>query len=263
MDNENLDNLFDDVFSGNDAGENPGDAPADDDGKQAGETGEQKGGEPEENQPEESEAEKRSRNAERRIRREKRIADEAHKAAWADASRIVAELGIEDADGNTVADMDALKKLAEERRKERMRLGNPTEADIRHIVDEQMRQPEEAQVQAQLDMIRDMDPEMTDLSAILKSDIGEDFRKAVEDGKTFIQAYGQALRLKTAREKGEAGSAAAKAAGKSHLQSTSQRGTGALDVPADELAIFRELNPGASDEDIRKYYNKDRKRFGG
>lgn len=254
---DNLDSLFDDVFSDKGA-EGAQEQPADDNGTQA-----QENKEPEKT-PEKpaQDAETNARQAADRRRRENREA-KAYQNAWADASRIVAELGIEDADGNTVADMDALKKLAEDRRKERISKGTPTEADIRHIVDEQMRQPEEAQVQAQLDMIRDMDPEMTDLSAILKSDIGEDFRRAVEGGKTFIQAYGQALRLKTAREKGEAGSAAAKAAGKSHLQGTSQRGTGALDVPADELAIFRELNPGASDEDIRKYYNKDRKRFGG
>lgn len=55
----------------------------------------------------------------------------------------------------------------------------------------------------------------------------------------------------------------AKAAGKDHLGATNTRGQGSLSVPADEMALFRELNPGATDDEIRRFYNADRKRFGG
>ena len=53
-----------------------------------------------------------------------------------------------------------------------------------------------------------------------------------------------------------------KAASKGHLTSTKQQGDGALSVPGDEMALFREFLPGASDAEIQKYYNADRKKFG-
>ena len=53
----------------------------------------------------------------------------------------------------------------------------------------------------------------------------------------------------------------AKAADRSHLSATSTRGYGGVSVPAGELAIIRALLPDASDEEIRRYYNQDRKRF--
>ena len=55
--------------------------------------------------------------------------------------------------------------------------------------------------------------------------------------------------------------ARAKAAGKDHLSATASRGRGSLSVPAGEMAIIRALLPDATDEEIRRYYNQDRKRF--
>lgn len=256
-----LDHLYDDVFEQQATTAQPADAPA---GQEAQAKGRDTGAGKAAEEPAED-PEKRSRNAERRVRREQRIADEAYKRAWDEASSVIADIGgIEDEAGNTIANMNALKKLAEDRRKERMRRGNPTESDIRRIAAEVMKPPadENAEVQRQLDMIRDMDPEMKDLGTILDSDIGADFRAAVENGKTFIQAYGQAIRLKAAKEKGAAESAVARAAGKQHLTSTNQRGTGALEVPAAEMAMYKEINPDASEEEIRKHYNANRKRSG-
>jgi len=122
-----------------------------------------------------------------------------------------------------------------------------------------------ADIPGQLGEIRAMDPEMTDLGAILRSEAGPRFREYVGRGLDFVDAYTLAARDKLGRLAAErAGNAArAKAAGKEHLTATGTRGRGSLSVPADELALFRELNPGVSDEDIRKYYNADRKRFGG
>lgn len=48
---------------------------------------------------------------------------------------------------------------------------------------------------------------------------------------------------------------------KDHLTTTgSQRGAGAAPVPADEMAMFRLLNPGATDREIQAYYNKQKNR---
>ena len=114
-------------------------------------------------------------------------------------------------------------------------------------------------------LLRAMDPDMTDLGAILRSEAGAKFRTYVSRGLDFVDAYTLAAREKLDRLSAERAQNAARArgAGKDHLSATSMRGQGSLSVPAEELALFRELNPGVSDEDIRKYYNADRKRFGG
>ena len=36
--------------------------------------------------------------------------------------------------------------------------------------------------------------------------------------------------------------------------------TGAAAVPADEMALFRLINPGATDAEIQAYYNKQKNR---
>lgn len=47
------------------------------------------------------------------------------------------------------------------------------------------------------------------------------------------------------------------ARGKDHMTATATpRGAGSISVPAAELAMFRQFNPGASDAEIQAYYNK-------
>lgn len=47
------------------------------------------------------------------------------------------------------------------------------------------------------------------------------------------------------------------ARGKDHMTPTaSPRGGGSVSVPAEDLAIFRQFNPGATDAEIQAYYNK-------
>ena len=123
---------------------------------------------------------------------------------------------------------------------------------------------EKADIPGQLAEIRAMDPEMTDLTAILRSEAGNRFRDYVRRGLSFTEAYTLAARDRLAGIAAErAGNAAlAKNAGKAHLTATGTRGAGLPEVPADEMALFRKLNPGVSDAEIRKYYAADRKRFG-
>ena len=126
------------------------------------------------------------------------------------------------------------------------------------------RVPEEEQVNAQLARIRAMDPEMRDLGDILRSDAGESFRQYVGMGLDFVDAYTLAARerLEELRSRRAEENARAKAAGKDHLSATTTRGRGSLSVPAGEMAVIRALLPDATDEEIRRYYNQDRKRFG-
>ena len=123
---------------------------------------------------------------------------------------------------------------------------------------------DEELVLEQLARIRAMDPEMTDLGAILDSEAGESFRKYVGMGLDFVDAYTLAARerLRELRDRRVAESLRTKAAGKGHLSATSTHGRGGVSVPAGEMAIIRALLPDATDEEIRRYYNQDRKRFG-
>ena len=126
------------------------------------------------------------------------------------------------------------------------------------------RRPGDEQVREQLERIRAMDPEMTDLGAILDSNAGERFRQYVGMGLDFVDAYTLAARerLGELRERRMAENRRPNAAGKGHLSATSTHGRGGVSVPAGEMAIIRALVPDASDEEIRRYYNQDRKRFG-
>ncbi|MBO7668324.1 MAG: hypothetical protein J6T26_07665 [Firmicutes bacterium] len=211
-------------------------------------------------------AEQRSRNAEKRIRREQRIAEAARNAERTRTNDLLKRLGIERPDGSTIDSVDALEEYERGQSEERIKNGRANGDDLKRIVKEAMREqapvPTGNEAQRQLDAIRDMDPEMTDLGAILQSDIGESFRKYVQGGASFTQAYGRAVREKNARTAGARASEEAKAAGKGHMAASSQRGAGALEVPPDEMRIIRALNPDATDAEIQKYYNADRKRFG-
>ncbi len=123
----------------------------------------------------------------------------------------------------------------------------------------------ESPVAAQLARIREMDPEMTDLKAILDSEAGERFRDYVEKGLDFVDAYSLAAREKLLelRDRRRAETLRSlRPAGKDHLNATSTRGQGGVSVPKAELAIIRALLPDATDEEIRRYYSADKKRFG-
>ena len=48
--------------------------------------------------------------------------------------------------------------------------------------------------------------------------------------------------------------------GKDHMTATAApRGAGSISVPAADLAMFRQFNPGATDAEIQAYYNKYKK----
>ncbi len=119
-------------------------------------------------------------------------------------------------------------------------------------------------VAEQLAKIRAMDPEMSDLGAILGSQAGERFREYVALGLDFVDAYTLAARekLQQLRDRHTAEALRARPAGKDHLSATSTRGQEGVSVPKTELAIIRALLPDATDEEIRRYYSADKKRFG-
>lgn len=44
--------------------------------------------------------------------------------------------------------------------------------------------------------------------------------------------------------------------GRSHMRTTQGRGAGAREVPADTMRLYRQLNPNATDDQIRAHYNR-------
>ena len=264
MDNEtNLDNLFEDAL-------NP-DESADDNGQQEEQPGEQN--EQQQEQQEQDHAERARQAAARREREAEvqRREARAYQQARAEVSATLQRLGIKNPKTDKViATVEELEEYEKGLSDERLSSGTGTAEDIKRVVRDAIREVQPApqpkhpaddqESQRQLAEIRAMDPAMTDIKAILESEAGEKFRGYVNKGLNFVDAYTLAAKDRLARI--QANRAGAKAGGKSHLNATRQQGVGALSVPADEMVLFRELNPDATEADIQKYYNADKKKFG-
>ena len=222
--------------------------------------------------------EERARQAEGRRRRE---AEEAgRRAAMEEMNEVISRLGFTDpATGEAVDTAEKLKAYEAKLRRDRFASGNPTEADVRAVAREEAAkaaapaEPAKAgaesaemdpRIQRELDQIKALDPEMTDLGAILHSEAGEKFRGYVSRGLGFLDAYKLAAedRLAGLRQSKAAEAARLQAASKDHLSSTKTQGVGAIPVPRETEAVFRELFPGATDAEIQKMYNADYKKYG-
>lgn len=193
----------------------------------------------------------------------------AYQAARERDSEIIRGLGLTHPETNKpIETMEDLEAYAQESRSKRLAAGQGTEDDVRQVARQVLREEmrsapapaENPEVQRQLAQIRAMDPAMTDLGAILRSEAGEKFRGYVAKGLDFVDAYTLAAKDRLAGL--QSNRAAAKAGSKAHLNATRQQGTGALSVPRDQMELFRALNPGASDADIQRYYNADKQKFG-
>lgn len=118
------------------------------------------------------------------------------------------------------------------------------------------------QVDAELEEIRQLDPEMTGLEAILASETGEAFRAAVARGASFIEAFKLAnfdrLRQKASAESAKRAEQAAinKARSKDHLQTARTSGSGSVAVPAEVKEMYHYLMPGKTDAEIQAHYNR-------
>jgi len=175
---------------------------------------------------------------------------------------------------------DEVEAYALELSKERIANGQGNDEDIRRVIREEIaknqipaepleaeqgeeqvpgrNQDIQAEVAKQLENIRRMDPEMTDLNAIIHSEAGERFKAYVRRGLNFEDAYTLAARDRlTNLQAGKAQEAArVQAASKDHLNATGKRGTGAAPVPPDVMRDFRELVPDATEEEIQRYYTQ-------
>ena len=118
---------------------------------------------------------------------------------------------------------------------------------------------DQARVEAELAEIRKLDPSITDLGSILNSSTGKEFYENVQKGYSFLDSFRLANfdRLTTAKAQAARQQAVINDRGKGHMSGAgNSRGSGALSVPASEMAMFRAFNPNATEADIQAYYNK-------
>lgn len=116
-----------------------------------------------------------------------------------------------------------------------------------------------ARVDAEIREIHEMDPTINELKDLLTMPNAAAFRRYVEKGNSFVDAYYLANRDEITKRKAEeaARQAVNSARSKDHLTATKTKGSGGLvDVPSSEMALFKELMPDAKPSDIKAYYNK-------
>ncbi len=117
-------------------------------------------------------------------------------------------------------------------------------------------------MESELEQIKKLNPKVKTMDDVLKGENGRQFYDLVKRGNSFLDAYKLAHydALQKAAADAARQQALTNARGKEHLKATdTPRGPGAVSVPPDELTLFRELMPGASDADIQAYYNQYKK----
>lgn len=118
-----------------------------------------------------------------------------------------------------------------------------------------------AQIEAELKEIHRLDPSINTTEDLLKMPAAKEFYAYVRRGNTLVDAFYLANRERLAAAAAETARQQTMSASRSkdHLQSSgASRGAGADSVPAEEMQLFKLLNPTATEVEIQKYYNRSR-----
>lgn len=243
--------------------------------------------EPEADQPEEPKEqtkEERARFAAQRRKAEmdaaiKEAVEKANKANQEQWERFFREAGIPNPanNGELLKNLDEFEDYLKWRDAasiaDKAQKGEMTEAEIRDTIDrraeerakelarkytaEQMEA--DTRIKDQISKIHAMDPSINTIQDLLTMENGAAFRKYVQKGNDFVDAYYLANRDAIERQRADeaARQAVNSARSKDHLTATKTKGSGGLvDVPSSEMALFKELMPDAKPSDIKAYYNK-------
>lgn len=113
-------------------------------------------------------------------------------------------------------------------------------------------------VEEQLKEISALDPTIKELKDLAKMENYPKFYELVKRGNTLTDAFKLAnYEALTGRAAAASRQAAINSAqGKQHLSPTTQRGAGAVSVPADVKAEYLAFNPDATDAEIQQHYNR-------
>lgn len=129
---------------------------------------------------------------------------------------------------------------------------------IRQAQEARARQAVNEQVQA----IAQINPDIATLQDLSKLPEYGEMVKKVQAGMSLLDAYKITTynTQRTATAAGARQAAINNARGKEHLRRTTERGSGEESVPKDVLEMYRLMNPTATDAEIRKHWNRQKRR---
>ena len=108
---------------------------------------------------------------------------------------------------------------------------------------------------AEIEAIGRLNPAIKSVEDLVQSDGYEEVYKRISTtGMSLEDAYKLVHYDDLATKKGR--QQAINRAGKAHMSATQARGGGSVSVPSDELAMFKLLNPRATEDQIARYYNR-------
>ena len=134
--------------------------------------------------------------------------------------------------------------------------------EIKEQAEQTMRQAQAEQAKVKVDKqiaeIQKLDPSIKSLDDLRAMENYEEFYDRVKRGQSLVEAYKLTNFDKLTKATADTARQATlnSMAGKSHLDKTSTRGTGATAVPAHIAEVYRMLNPKATDAEIQTHYNK-------
>lgn len=231
----------------------------------------------------------RHENAARRREQERQAAIdkavEAERAKHAqEMERMILDLNLQNPEtGEPITTMEQFKAFRQQQNEaafsRKAADGTLTREDIVRIIQEQMQaqpvkpaeppqQPTPDQVaqqrlQEEFKKIQEMDASITSYGSLLTMPDADAFREKVNKGYSMLDAFILVRGPELERAKAEAAKAAAvrNSAGKEHLGGTGNgRGAGTAQVPDSEMRMYRMFNPGVSDAEILKHYNKQNRK---
>ena len=116
--------------------------------------------------------------------------------------------------------------------------------------------------ESELDKIREIDTTIRNAEDLFASENEAAMTELIKKNYSISDAYFIANREKLMERAASAGAQQTRnnAANKGHLNAISPHGTGGITVPEDVMSEFRLINPNASDDEIRAFYQRDLKR---
>ena len=122
-----------------------------------------------------------------------------------------------------------------------------------------VKQNQRMMIEEQVGLINKLDPSIKTFEDLYNREDYKDIYDTVQKtGVSIVEAFKLVNfdRLTQSAAAASRQAAINSANSKDHLSTTSQRGAGALTVPADVKEIYRALNPGITDAEIQQHYNK-------
>jgi len=147
--------------------------------------------------------------------------------------------------GKVVAETDVMKKAQQ--------IVERAEAEEKKAKDAQT----QAKIDKEIQDIGKLDPSVKSMEDLLKMERHAEFYDFVKRGYSFYDAFRLANFDKLTQNAQAAARQQAlnRVSSMDHLTQTTTRGAGAVTVPSDEMELYREIMPDATDADIQKHYN--------